>query len=84
MPSVKPKHPNESFESLFRRFKRVVEKSDILKTARKYEAYEKPSERKKRERAAAIKRWKRKEFELSLPAHKLAELQQKEAKQEQR
>ncbi len=84
MPSVKPKHPNESFESLLRRFKKVVERSDILKKLREYEAYEKPSERNKRLKAAAVKRWKRKEFEMSLPAHKLAELQQKESKRDRR
>jgi small subunit ribosomal protein S21 len=67
-----------------RRFKKAVEKSDILKILREYEAYEKPSERKKRLKAAAVKRWKRKEFEMSLPAHKLAELQQKEEKKKQR
>lgn len=75
MPRVALKHPNESFESLLRRFKKSVEKSDILKTLREYEAYEKPSERKKRLKAAAVKRWKRREYELSLPAHKLAELE---------
>lgn len=78
MPSVKLKHPNESFESLLRRFKKAVEKSDILKVLREYEAYEKPSERKKRLRAAAVKRWQRKQYELSLPAHLRAQLQDKE------
>jgi small subunit ribosomal protein S21 len=75
MPSVRLKHPNESFESLMRRFKKAVEKSDILKILREYEAYEKPSERNKRLKAAAVKRWKRREYELSLPAHKRAELE---------
>lgn len=78
MPKVALKHPNESFESLMRRFKKAVEKSDILKTLREYEAYEKPSDRKKRLHAAAIKRWKRREYELSLPAHKRAELENQE------
>ncbi len=80
MPGVKLKHPNESFESLMRRFKKAVEKSDILKILREYEAYEKPSERNKRLHAAAIKRWQRREYELSLPAHKLEQLEQEEAK----
>lgn len=78
MPSVTLKHSNESFESLMRRFKKAVEKSDILKILRECEAYEKPSERKKRLKAAAVKRWKRREYELSLPAHKRAELEQEE------
>lgn len=82
MPSVKLKHPNESFESLLRRWKKAVEKSDILKILREYEAYEKPSERKKRLKAAAVKRWRRQEYELSLPEHKRAELEQKEDKRE--
>lgn len=78
MPKVSLKYPNESFESLVRRFKRAVDKSDILKTLRLYEAYEKPSEEKKRRKAAAVKRWERKRYEMSLPAHKLAELQEQE------
>ena len=84
MPSVRLKHPNESFESLLRRFKKAVEKSDILKILREYEAYEKPSERKKRLAAAAVKRWKRREYELSLPAHKRAELEEKDDKRDRR
>ena len=79
MPKVALKHPNESFESLLRRFKKAVEKSDILKTLREYECYEKPSERKKRLKAAAVKRWKRREYELSLPAHQQAELEDQES-----
>ena len=31
MPAVEPKHKNESFEQLFRRFKRGVDKADIIK-----------------------------------------------------
>ncbi len=76
MPSVKLKHPNESFESLLRRFKKAVEKADVLKILREYEAYEKPSDRRKRLHAAAVKRWQRKEYELSLPAHKRAQLEE--------
>jgi len=78
MPGVSLKHPNESFESLMRRFKKAVEKADTLKILREYEAYEKPSERKKRLHAAAIKRWQRREYELSLPAHKRAQLEEEE------
>ncbi|MDE1830303.1 MAG: 30S ribosomal protein S21 [Thaumarchaeota archaeon] len=76
MPKVTLKHPNESFESLLRRFKKVVEKSEILKVLREYEAYEKPSETKKRKKAAAVKRWKRTQYEMSLPAHKREQLEQ--------
>lgn len=84
MPRVTQKHPNESFESMLRRFKKAVEKSEILKTLREYEAYEKPSERNKRLKAAAVKRWKRQQYEMSLPAHKRAELEEKEDKRERR
>lgn len=84
MPSVHLKHPNESFESLLRRFKKAVEKSDILKILREYEAYEKPSERNKRLKAAAVKRWKRRAYELSLPEHKRQQLEEKEEKRERR
>lgn len=63
MPKVTLRHERESFESLMRRFKKAVEKSDLLKDLREYEFFEKPSERKKREKAAAVKRWQRKVME---------------------
>lgn len=84
MPRVTQKHPNESFESLLRRFKKAVEKSEILKVLRDYEAYEKPSETKKRKHAAAIKRWKRTQWEMSLPAHKLEQLEQDNERKERK
>jgi small subunit ribosomal protein S21 len=56
MPKVTPKHKNESFEQLMRRFKRAVEKADIIKEIRKRECFEKPSVHRKRAKAAAIKR----------------------------
>lgn len=56
MPTVKSKGDWENFESLLRRWKRVVDKCDTLKDAKKHEFYEKPSEIKKRARAAAKKR----------------------------
>lgn len=59
--------PNESFESLFKRWKRAVDKSNILKDLREYEYYEKPSVTKKRKMAAAKKRWERKRDEMVLP-----------------
>jgi len=46
----------EGFESLYRRFKKAVERSGILSDLKKYEYYEKPSMRVKRKAAAAIKR----------------------------
>lgn len=56
MPQVKPKHPNESFEALLRRFKRVVDNADVIKDVRQKDFYEKPTSKRKRKKAAAIKR----------------------------
>jgi len=56
MPKVKPKHPNESFEAMLRRFKRVVDNADVIKDIRKKEFYEKPTAVRKRKKAAAKKR----------------------------
>ena len=62
MAKVEKKHPRESFEALLRRFKRAVEKADIVKEYRKREFFEKPSQVRKRKKAAAVKRTQR-EFE---------------------
>lgn len=59
--------PGESFESLYRRFKRVVERSGILSELKKYEYFEKPSVRRKRKQAAARKR----ELKRQLKAEKV-------------
>ena len=59
MPFVSLKHKNESFDGLLRRFKRAVEKSDLLKDLRKYEFYERPGDKRKRAKAAAVKRQER-------------------------
>ncbi len=58
MPFVKARN-NESFESLIRRFKRSVERDDVLSELRKRECFEKPSVHRKRAKAAAIKRSQR-------------------------
>ena len=47
---------NESFESAFRRFRRIVEKSGVLTELRDREFYEKPTQKRKRKHAAAVKR----------------------------
>lgn len=49
--------PGESFDSLYKRFKKVVEKSGLLSDYRKHEFFEKPSVRRKRKEAAAKKRY---------------------------
>lgn len=46
----------ESFESVVRRFKKQCEKAGILAELRKREAYEKPSEKKKRLNSQSKKR----------------------------
>ncbi|HUS24566.1 MAG TPA: 30S ribosomal protein S21 [Candidatus Binatia bacterium] len=55
MPSVRVRD-NESFEVALRRFKRTCEKAGVLTDVRKHEYFEKPSQERKRKRAAAIKR----------------------------
>jgi small subunit ribosomal protein S21 len=59
MPYVELKSKTESFESLLRRWKKAVEKDDTLKVLRKYEAFERPGDKKKRAKAAAVKRQQR-------------------------
>ena len=55
MPSVRIRD-NESFEVALRRFKRTCEKAGVLTDVRKPDYFEKPSQERKRKRAAAIKR----------------------------
>jgi small subunit ribosomal protein S21 len=55
MPNVKVRE-NEPFEIALRRFKRTCEKGGVLAETRKREFYEKPTQERKRKRAAAVKR----------------------------
>lgn len=55
MPSVRIKE-NEHFDAALRRFKRACEKAGILTEVRRREFYEKPTQERKRKKAAAIKR----------------------------
>lgn len=48
--------PNETFESLLKRFKKYVIKNNILEDYRKHEYYVKPSVRRKLKADAARKR----------------------------
>jgi small subunit ribosomal protein S21 len=50
---------DETIESALRRFKRQIQRSGVLKEARKREAYEKPSVRKKKKSIAAQRRKRR-------------------------
>lgn len=64
MPSVRVKD-NEPFEMALRRFRRSCEKAGIFTEMRRREFYEKPSEIRKREEAAARKRELKKLMRLS-------------------
>ena len=55
MPSVKVKE-NEPFDVALRRYKRSCEKAGVLSEVRRRESYEKPTQERKRKRAAAVKR----------------------------
>ncbi len=55
MPAVKVRE-NEPFEVALRRFKRACEKAGVLTEVRRREYYIKPTELRKKKRAAAIKR----------------------------
>jgi small subunit ribosomal protein S21 len=55
MPSVRVRE-NEPFDVAMRRFKRACEKAGVLTELRRREFYEKPTQERKRKRAAAVKR----------------------------
>jgi len=59
MPTIRLKE-NENFELSLRRFKRLCEKAGILSDLRRHEFYEKPTWRRKRKKAAAVKRYQKK------------------------
>src|SRR5690606_21476663 len=58
MPAGKVRE-NEPFEFALRRFKRTCEKAGVLAETRKREYYEKPTQERKRQAAAAVKRQSR-------------------------
>jgi small subunit ribosomal protein S21 len=55
LPSVRVRE-NEHFDAALRRFKRACEKAGVLTELRRREFYEKPTQERKRKRAAAVKR----------------------------
>ncbi|MCC5794373.1 MAG: 30S ribosomal protein S21 [Chromatiales bacterium] len=55
MPGVRLRE-NEHFDAALRRFKRACEKAGVLTELRRREFYEKPTQERKRKRAAAVKR----------------------------
>jgi len=55
LPSVRIRE-NEHFDAALRRFKRACEKAGVLTEVRRREFYEKPTQERKRKKAAAVKR----------------------------
>lgn len=53
---VRKKHRTESFDSLFRRFKKTIEKKDIINEVRKREHYIKSSTKRKLAKELAQKK----------------------------
>ena len=53
--------PNESLDSALKRFKKQLQQTGILKEAREHEHYEKPSDKKRKALAAAIRKARRNE-----------------------
>ncbi len=64
MPKVKLKHEKERFDQLLRRFKKSVDNDGLLQEVREREAFEKPTTKRKRAKAAAVKRWQKKLREM--------------------
>lgn len=48
--------PNESLDQALRRFKKQLQQSGVLKEAREHEHYEKPSDRKRKQRQAKMRK----------------------------
>jgi small subunit ribosomal protein S21 len=69
MPSVdlrpKGKKKEMSFEVAMRKFKKAVERAGTLQKAKEKEFYEKPTSKKKRQKAESIIRWRKKERQLA-------------------
>lgn len=57
----------ENINQALRRFKKKIEESGILESARKKEFYEKPTSIRKRKKSAAKSRWQKKLRENQLP-----------------
>jgi small subunit ribosomal protein S21 len=64
--AVKKKYKNESFESMMKRFKKNVEKRDLINEVRKREHYIKSSTKNKLAKEIAKKREKRRQEDQNL------------------
>ena len=58
---------NDNVEKALRKFKKLVADSGLLQELREREHYEKPTTRRKKAKAAAERRWKKKQFDEQLP-----------------
>lgn len=56
---------NNDVNKALRKLKKLMQQEGIFQELRKREAYEPPSLQKKREKAQAVKRWKKKQAELA-------------------
>ena len=63
---VKKKHRGESFEYLFKRFKKNVEKKDTINEVRRREYYIKPSTERKLARDMAVKKEQKRQEDMRL------------------
>tara|TARA_B100001750_G_C15494556_1_gene593347 strand:+ start:1752 stop:1964 length:213 start_codon:yes stop_codon:yes gene_type:complete len=64
--SVKKKFKSESFESMMRRFKKSIEKRDVINEVKKREHFIKRSVKKKLAKEVAVKREKRRQEEQNI------------------
>lgn len=55
------------FESAFRKFRKKIEASGLLRDIQERQAYTKPTTRRKKARAAAKKRWQREQAKQQIP-----------------
>ncbi|MDA8561495.1 30S ribosomal protein S21 [Gammaproteobacteria bacterium] len=69
MPSIRVKE-NEPFEICLRRFKRLTEKAGVLSDLRRHEFYEKPTWKRKRKKASAVKRHQKKQMREQIAKEK--------------
>ncbi len=67
MPGVRVRE-NEYFDAALRRFKRACEKAGVLTELRRREFYEKPTQERKRKKAAAVKRHAKRMQREAVPA----------------
>ena len=55
---------NDDFNGAMRRFKKIVQEAGVIQELRERQAYVKPSERRKKEKAAGRARWLKKQRKL--------------------